>query len=115
MTTSILDTTKKMLGVSPDYDIFDIDIIMHINSTFSTLHQLGVGPDVPFSITDSSANWSSFIGAKTGIESVKSYVWAKVKLAFDLPTTSLAIDALQKMCTEFEWRLNVKAEEVNNV
>lgn len=111
MTTSILDSTKKVLGIASDYDIYDLDITMHINSAFSTLHQLGVGPTEPFSIMDSSTNWSSFIGTKTGIESVKSYIWAKVRLAFDPPGTSFAIDALEKMCIEFEWRLNVKAEE----
>lgn len=112
MTSSVLNTTKKVLGVSSDYTVFDTDIIMHINSTFSTLHQLGVGPVEPFSITDSSATWESFIGTNKAIESAKSYVWAKVKLAFDPPTTSFAIDALQKMCNEFEWRLNVQSEEV---
>lgn len=110
--TSILNTIKKMLGVDSSYTAFDTDIIVHINSAFATLNQLGVGPTTPFYISDASANWSSFIGDKTGIESVKSYIYAKVRLAFDPPTTSFAIDALNKMCTEFEWRLNVKSEEV---
>lgn len=114
MTKSILDTTKKALGISLDYEQFDMDIIMHINSVFSTLNQLGVGPTEAFSITDNSDVWSDFIGNNKSIESVKSYIWVKVKLAFDPPTTSFGIDAFQKMAEELEWRLNVQIEEYNN-
>lgn len=112
MTTSILNTTKKVLGIAAEYDAFDVDIIMHINSTFSTLHQLGVGPTQAFSIADADAVWTDFTGTNTAIESVKTYIWSKVKLAFDPPNTSFGQDALQKMCEEFEWRLNVQSEEV---
>lgn len=112
MNDGILDTTKKILGISPEYDAFDIDIIMHINTVFSTLHQLGVGPVTPFIITDNTDVWSSFTGTNTAIESVKSYVWAKVRLSFDPPTTSFGIEALERLCKELEWRLNVQSEEV---
>jgi len=112
MTASILDSVKKTLGIATEYEVFDTDIIMHINSTFSTLHQLGVGPAQPFSITDFTAIWTDFTGTNTAIESVKTYIWAKVKLAFDPPTTSFGIDALQKMCVEYEWRLKTQAEEI---
>ena len=87
MTTSILNTIKKMVGVDSTYTAFDTDIIVHINSTFSTLNQLGVGPSTPFHISDSTATWSQFMGTNLAIESVKSYIYAKVKLAFDPPTT----------------------------
>lgn len=112
MSTSILNTIKKMVGVDSAYTVFDTDIIVHINATFSTLHQLGVGPANPFHISDATAVWTDFTGTNLAIESVKSYIYAKVKLAFDPPTTSFAIDALNKMCSEFEWRLNVQSEEV---
>jgi hypothetical protein len=112
MSSSILDTIKKMVGVDPSYEVFDTDIIVHINSTFSTLHQLGVGPSTPFYISDKTATWSQFTGSNLAIESVKSYIYAKVKLAFDPPATSFAIEALNKMCSEFEWRLNVQSEEI---
>jgi hypothetical protein len=112
MSDSVLDTTKKVLGVAPGYDVFDVDIIMHINSVFSTLHQLGVGPATPFVITDNSDLWSSFMGTNTAIESAKSYVWAKVRLSFDPPATSFGIEALERLCKEIEWRLNVQSEEI---
>lgn len=112
MNDSVLDTIKKLLGVSPDYDVFDMDIIVHINSAFATLHQLNVGPTTPFIITDNSDVWSSFTGSNSAIESAKTYVWAKVRLAFDPPTTSFGIEALEKLSKELEWRLNVQSEEV---
>lgn len=112
MSDSVLDTTKKVLGIAPEYDAFDVDIIMHINTVFSTLHQLGVGSTTPFSISDNTAVWSSFMGTNQAIESVKSYVWAKVRLSFDPPATSFGIEALERLCKELEWRLNVQSEEV---
>lgn len=107
---SVLNSVKRGLGVGTDYDPFDAELIMHINSVFSTLHQLGVGPEDPFSISGESDVWSTFIGENKTIESVKTYVYAKVRLIFDPPTTSYGIQAFEKMCTEFEWRLNVEAE-----
>ena len=112
--TSILDTIKKMLGIDTTYTAFDVDIIVHINATFSTLNQLNVGPTIPYFITDKTQTWNQFIGTDVGIESVKAYIYAKVKLAFDPPTTSFAIEALQKMCSEFEWRLNVQSEDITS-
>jgi hypothetical protein len=112
MTDSILNTTKKVLGIDSTYTAFDVDIIMHINTVFSVLNQLGVGPASPYRITTASNNWVEFTGTNQAIESVKSYVWAKVRLAFDPPTTSFAIESLEKLCTELEWRLNVQSEGI---
>jgi hypothetical protein len=106
---SILNEVKKVLGMEPEYTAFDTDVIMHINSVFATLHQLGVGPSTPFQITDKEAKWAGFIDTAS-IASVKSYMWAKVRLMFDPPTTSFGIDALKGVITEFEWRLNVAGD-----
>lgn len=106
---SILDTTKKMLGLGVDYDAFDVDIITHINSVFFTLQQLGVGPPEGYTIEDSTKQWPWFTGA-TNINAVKSYMYLKVRLLFDPPNTSYALDSMTKMALEYEWRLNVKME-----
>lgn len=104
---SVLDTVKKSLGIPKDHTEFDVDIIMHINSTFSKLYQMGVGPrDNVFSIEDSSDAWSDFINDRKGIEMVKSYMYIDVRLLFDPPTASL-LTALQETKKEYEWRLNV--------
>lgn len=107
---SILDSIKKALGIDPSYDHFDPEIIMHINSTFSTLHQLGVGPEQPFSIQDDKASWDVFTEDEAAINSVKTYVYLKVKLIFDSPPTSHARTHLEGMAKEIEWRLNVASE-----
>ena len=112
MITSILTSVKKTLNLDVSYTAFDEDIIMHINSTFSTLEQLGVGPEGGFSITDATAVWTSFIGTDARLNSVKTYVCSCVRLLFDPPSTSYLITAMEKQKAEFEWRLNVQREEV---
>ena len=114
---SILNTIKKALGLDPSYDVFDSEIVMHINSTFATLNQLGVGPEDGFSIEDDSATWQDFLGvAETNkLLSVKSYMYLKVRLLFDPPATSFAIDAMKKNAEEYEWRLTVQADKPRSI
>jgi hypothetical protein len=107
---SILTSIKKLLGISEEYDHFDPDIIMHINSTFMTLNQLGVGPAEGFSIEDETSTWSDFISDNIKLEAVKSYIHLKVKLLFDPPSSSAVIEAISKSINELEWRLNVIVE-----
>jgi hypothetical protein len=112
MVNSILDDTKKVLNLAADYDVFDPDIVMHINTVFFTLSQLGIGPDVGFSITDSSTTWDAFIGTTDKrLNAVKTYIYLRVRLLFDPPQTSYLIDALNKQVEELEWRLNVMREQ----
>lgn len=110
MPESILESTKKLLGIGPGDTAFDTDITIFINSAFSTLHQLGVGPALGFAITDKSDNWETFTLSNPILNSVKSYVYMKVKLAFDPPATSFAIDAVKEQIKEAEWRLMVVAD-----
>ena len=111
MAGSILTETKKALGVAENYTAFDVDILMHINSAFSTLNQLGIGPANGFAIEDASTTWDAFLGENLKLNSVKTYVYLKVRLVFDPPTTSYHIEALNKQAQELEWRLNVVREE----
>ena len=110
MNQSILISVKKMLGMTEDYEPYDPVIIMHINSVLMILNQLGVGPSNGFSISDKTSTWSDFISDDTKLESVKSYVYLKVKLLFDPPLQSTVIEAMNRMVNELEWRLNVEAE-----
>lgn len=112
---SILDSIKKNLGIDAANTIYDPDIIMHINSTFFTLHQLGVGPVTTFSIQDKNTNWISFIDDDK-IEAVKSYITLKVRILFDPPSTSYGLEHMNKLASEYEWRLSVQQEgEHSNV
>jgi len=110
MTESILESTKKALGLAEDYTVFDQDIIMHINSVFSTLQQLGIGPLSGFAITDNTSIWSQFIADDNRYNSVRTYVYLRVRLLFDPPTTSYLINAMQEQIKELEWRLSVTRE-----
>lgn len=110
MDESILTSIKKLLGIPEDYEHFDQDIIIHINSVFMILNQLGVGPTEEFTITDKTAVWSDFISDNKKIESVKTYVYMKVRLLFDPPLSSAVMDCINKVISEMEWRLNVAAE-----
>lgn len=108
---SILLSIKKLLGIAEDYKHFDVDIIMHINSVFPTLRQLGVGPDNGFSISDEISVWTDLLGENTKIfEDVKTYVYLKVKLIFDPPLSSVVTDSMNRMISELEWRINIDAE-----
>lgn len=109
MTQSILLTIKKMLGIAEEYHAFDLDITIHINSTFLTLNQLGVGPERPFQIIGDSEIWSDFVDTNE-IPGVQTYVYLKTRLAFDPPTNSFLVDAIQKQIAELEWRMNVQVD-----
>lgn len=116
MEQSILKCTKKILGVGVDDDSFDLDIITHINSAFSTLHQLGVGPQAGFFIEDDTSEWEDFLPDSDDavkLNRVKTIVYLRVRLVFDPPSVSYVLDALQRQVEECEWRLNVDREETD--
>ena len=106
MEESILTSIKKLLGITEDYEIFDQDLIIHINSIFTILKQMGIGPKSTFRVTGKNEAWSEFIKDKD-IESVKSFVYLRVRLLFDPPASSSAIESINKMISELEWRLYV--------
>jgi hypothetical protein len=112
MDASILTSTKKILGIAEDYTVFDEDIITHINTVFTTLTQLGVGPLEGFMIEDASATWDDYMPiVDMQFNSVRSYIYLRVRLLFDPPTTSYLIGAFDQQIKELEWRLNVYREE----
>lgn len=114
MEESILNSIKKLLGIQPDYTHFDQDIIIHINSCFATLHQLHVGPEEPFTISGPDESWAEFMLSETKIQSVKTYIFLKVKLLFDSSSLGAAtLTAYQEMIKEYEWRLNVAVDPPN--
>lgn len=106
---SILTSIKKLLGITEDCTDFDDDIIMHINSAFMVLNQLGVGPEEGFSIKDKDSKWIYFVSEKH-VEAVKTYTYLKVKIVFDPPTSGTVMDVMNRQIVEYEWRLNNAAE-----
>lgn len=114
MSNSILGTIKKLIGYDESYHVFDLDLIVAINSSFMILNQLGVGPKEPFSIKDENATWADFFGDKEIFELAKSYVYLRVKLLFDAPNSGVLHQAVERQISEFEWRMQVQAEYNNS-
>lgn len=110
---SILLSVKKMLGIDADYNHFDQDLIMHINSVLMILAQLGIGPAEGCYLDDCSmftTTWSDFLGDFPELQAVKSYVYLKVRMLFDPPSSSAVIESYNNLIKELEWRLNVARE-----
>ncbi len=107
---SILTSIKKLLGITEEYEHFDADLIMHINSVFMILTQLGVGPETGYFIDNKNDVWSDFLEDDTKLQLVKSYMYLKVRLLFDPPSSSAVMESTKSMINEYEWRLNVAAE-----
>lgn len=112
MEESILATISKLLGVQTDEDYFDEDIVLHINSAFNRLFQLGVGPkDKPFRITSEETTWEEFYGGISDYEMVKEYVYLYVRILFDTSTmSSYVLNSIQAKLTELEWLMYVQAD-----
>ena len=107
---NILDSIKKLLGIDESDLNFDQELIMHINSVFMVLNQLGVGPVGGFKISSNEEAWTDFVGTRLDLESVKSYIYLKVRLLFDPPQNSFLVGSIEKQIEEQEWRLQVQVE-----
>ena len=105
MLDSVLLSTKQMLGISPEDTSFDVNVIMNINTALSILMDLGLTEVEDQLVTDDKMTWDDLLGGRTDIEYVKTYVYQKVKLIFDPPTSTAAIDAMQRSINELEWRI----------
>ena len=112
MENSILTSTKKILGIGPDYSAFDIDIITLINSTFPIVNQLGIGPDGAFEIEDEVPEWTDLDLPINQMNLLRTYVFLRVRVMFDPPNTSFLLDAMNKQIAEYESRLSYLREEL---
>lgn len=111
MPESILKSIKKTLNLASDYEAFDPDVVMHINSVFSDLYQLGVGPALGFMIEDEGKTWDEFLGNDLRLNNIKTYVYLRVRLLFDPPSTGFHTKAMQDQIQELAWRINVQRED----
>lgn len=111
MGDSILLSVKKMLGLDADNTDFDADILMHINSVLAILQQLAIGPEDGYYVEGAEETWADYLGTESAhLNMVKSYMAAKVRILFDPPVSSAVMESLNRICSEFEWRANVAAE-----
>lgn len=109
MAQSILTSVKKILGIAESDTSFDTDVMIHINSVFSVLDQIGIGPEGGLAIEDATSTWDDFTTDKR-LSSVKTYVYLRVRLLFDPPNTSFVIESMNKQIADLEWRLSVVRE-----
>lgn len=113
MDNSILSDIKSLLGAG-NIDGFDNDILMHINSVLLVLRQLGIGPSAGITI-DKDTVWSDLLEGKDDmLQAVKSYIYLKVRLNFDPPTSGSVMQAMKDLIAEYEWRLNVAVDPDEN-
>lgn len=103
--TSILKTVRQSIGPSASYDVFDNDLIMHINAAFSRLCQLGVGPQTPFKVVDEDTLWSDFMHPDDMPPEVQQYICLKARLIFDPPASSTIVNLLNQQIDMLEWTL----------
>lgn len=112
MEQSILKSTKQVLQIGPDDESFDLAIMTHINSAFSTLNDLGVGPEDGFTIEDDVPVWMDFYtDSASQLNQIKVFVFLHSRMLFDPPTTTFHLSAMEKQLEQLTWRINVKREE----
>lgn len=106
---SILVSIKKLLGIDASYTAFDVDVIVHINTAFAVLNQLGVGPADGFMIEGEVESWDDYI-TDNNFSMVKTFVYLKVRLAFDPPTSTALIESMNNTLNELTWRLELEGQ-----
>ena len=111
MNESILTSIKKMLGITSEYQHFDADLVLCINTVLSILTQIGVGPKTGFSIDGAAQNWSDLLGTDNRLEMVKNYVHLRVKIMFDPPQNASLASVYEDEAKELEWRILIAAEQ----
>lgn len=116
MEDSILNSIKKSLGITPEYTQFDPEIIMHINSVFMFLQQIGVGPTNTYSIESDSETWTDFFSSANvkDVSAAKSLMFLKVKMLFDPPTIGSVNESYNKLIDELTWRCSIEGDNVND-
>lgn len=107
MEESILKTIKQLVGCPDDFEQFDLDLTIHINSSFATLTHLGIGPKEGYRITGVDNVWSEFEDDPQKLSLIKDYVYIKTRLLFDPPTNGSLMDSLTEQLKEMEWRLYI--------
>lgn len=110
---SVLNTTKKLLGLDADDDSFDSDICIGINSAILTLSQLGLEGKEGFIVTDDTQEWSDYLNDNKLLPMVQQYIHLKTKMSFDPPQNSFVCENLKQIITELEWRIRMVSETNN--
>jgi hypothetical protein len=114
---SILISTKKVLNIPHEVDAFNLDVLMHINAAFSILSDLGVFDEAGVTI-EAETTWEELQEAQeltnpltvAMIQMLRTYVFLRVRMLFDPPTTGFLLTAMENQLKELEWRISTKWE-----
>jgi hypothetical protein len=107
---NILDSVKTYLGIAADELGFDAEILMLINSAFSTLADVNISAMPTTMVTDNTLEWSAVPMDDGQLGNVKLYVFIEVKLAFDPPQLPAVLSSFSERKQELVWRINERAE-----
>lgn len=112
MSDSILETVAEVvLGNTGELDAFTTDLLVYINAALMALGELGVVTE-DFRVTGTTEKWSDIVTAESKYGALREYIILKTKLAFDPPTSSAALDSMEKIIKHDEWRLTIQADPV---
>lgn len=98
------------MAINEEDESFDVDLINCINMGLNTLTQIGMPPDEGIRIFNKDDTWESIIGDDPRLETIKTYIFMKAKMAFDPPQSNGLIDVYKSQIAEMEWRLGVTFE-----
>lgn len=108
MDHSILSDVRSMIG--PDVaDVFDNDLIIHINAQLSTLAQVGACQKGSM-ISGASDKWQDIFTDQAICSKAKTFIFYQTKLGFDPPQNSFAIENYKALAAEELWRINSDAD-----
>ena len=110
MEDNILQTIKHLLGIQEEYTVFDNDLLVHINSVIDVLYQLGYG-DGTFYLVYGNETWDQYLENAKDLNLIKTLMYLRVKLLFDPPTSSAAMQSFQNLIDEFEFRVNMFVDQ----
>lgn len=106
---SILLSIKKLLGIDSSYTVFDSDIILHINTAFAILNQLGIGPNEGYMIDSEHQYWDEYM-SDISLNMVKSFIFLNVRLNFDPPSSTALLESMKNTLNELTWRLELEGQ-----
>lgn len=109
---SILVSMKSALGIDEEATEYDSDLILHINTIFNTLTDLGVPPEDGYEIEDETSKWEDYLNGRKRLNEVKTYMHNRLRLIFDPPQMGYLVQALKDQIKEAEFRINVNAERI---
>lgn len=108
----VLESIKKLIGFTEEYDAFNTDLTIYINSALDTIVQLGGKVKGRLTI-GGSETWSDIFDESTDLEMMKVYIYLRCRLVFDPPINASVLESIKEQIKEYEYRINLEIEYNN--